>query len=604
MNRFPKILSVVLILVLVLSVFNACGSREIPAETEDAPAQIQETSETQAPPEPTVSDSYYQVGDRIEDFTVTTYDGRALNLYEVLEEKDMVLLNLWATWCGPCASEFPAMQEAYEQYQDKVEIFALSEEPTDTDAVLAEYVQEKGMNFCVARDTAGVSTRIKHSGIPTSIIVDRFGIICLIEEGAMPDPAVFSNLFKLYTAEDYTKSLFLPSMLAEKPDVQPADPEALNEALNAEGGNLVFTNSSNEFHWPMIVEQKDGRTVAAASNSNSQGSKAVVETQVDVQAGDVLVVEFKLDNDVYLNNLSVEVDGKSVKKSAVDKDWGTYAYRFDEAGIHQIGVCYEIESIAEGYSSSLWIDSIEIVSGEDAAKALDANAKYPVGEKTELQILNENIKKAYFYDEADPDAKQVIYFCADPTVRMLVKLDETVDPETAFLGDGSNNMYPVALSVTEDGFVVEYPCSGVESATASAILYCDGEFYANIDIFNSEEQANQLFELYRAYYGLSLKWEYWDESAEIVEISGDVTYIVTYLDQNGEPVPGVMCQVCDDSMCQVFVSDANGICQFTLPAKSYEIHTLKLPDGYDGDTSTVTNAPMQGGELTFSLTKK
>lgn len=88
------------------------------------------------------------------------------------------------------------------------------------------------------------------------------------------------------------------------------------------------------------------------------------------------------------------------------------------------------------------------------------------------------------------------------------------------------------------------------------------------------------------------------------EDSGDAAYTVTYVDQNGDPVPGVMCQVCDETMCQVFVSDADGVCRFTLPAGNYEIHTMMVPAGYEGDTTTVTNAPAQGGDLTFTLTKK
>ena len=88
-------------------------------------------------------------GTRCPDFTFTTYDGKEYNLYDTLAEKDMVLLNLWATWCGPCQSEFPAMTEAYEQYKDKVEVFALSVEPTDTDDVLASYVASMGMTFPV-----------------------------------------------------------------------------------------------------------------------------------------------------------------------------------------------------------------------------------------------------------------------------------------------------------------------------------------------------------------------------------------------------------------------------------------------------------------------
>ena len=68
----------------------------------------------------------YQPGDKIDDFTMTTYDGTSVTLSEVLKEKEMVLINIWATWCGPCRNEFPFLEEAYQQYKDKVEVLALS----------------------------------------------------------------------------------------------------------------------------------------------------------------------------------------------------------------------------------------------------------------------------------------------------------------------------------------------------------------------------------------------------------------------------------------------------------------------------------------------
>lgn len=593
MNLSKKYISFSLALVLALSAFSACGKKDVPAATEAAPAEIQ-----------TESSGYYQIGDKMEDFTITTFDGKEISLYKVLEEKQMVLLNLWATWCGPCGSEFPAMQEAYAQYQDKVEIIALSVEPTDTDEVLAEYVREKGMTFCVARDTADMNSRIYSSGIPTSVVIDRFGTICLIEEGAVPDPEIFARLFETYIAEDYTKSVFLPSMRSEKPDVQPADPAELNEALNGEGGTLVFANSSDEFHWPMTVENKDGRTVAAASNSNSDHSKAVVETRVNVKAGDVLVVEYKLENDIYTNSVGVEVDGKSVWKSAMNQDWCTYAYRFSEDGNHQVSICLDIKWLVDGYSSNLWIDSIRVVSGEEAERALSDNRQYPAGEQIQTQLMNENVTLGFVYDESAPEIKELVYFCSDPTLRLLITLDESVAPEVTFLEDGAYNVHSVADCAADDGFVVEIPNTSADDMLCITTLYCDGVAYPGISIFYDEEYADRYFDMIREDYGVSLKWDYCDESVDIPEVSGDVTYTVTYLDQNGDPVAGVMCQVCDESMCQVFTSDADGICRFTLPAKAYEIHTLTVPEGYEGDTTTITDAPIQGGELLFTLTKK
>ena len=55
----------------------------------------------------------YAKGDQIQDFTFTTYRGEQFSLYEILAEKEAVLINVWATWCGPCRNEFPYLQEAY-----------------------------------------------------------------------------------------------------------------------------------------------------------------------------------------------------------------------------------------------------------------------------------------------------------------------------------------------------------------------------------------------------------------------------------------------------------------------------------------------------------
>jgi hypothetical protein len=436
-------------------------------------------------------------------------------------------------------------------------------------------------------------------------VVDRFGTICAIATNGSDDPAIFTNIFDIYTGEDYTQSIFIPSIYSKLPDAEPADSDALNAALNGEGGTLEFNNSSNPFHWPMTVEQKDGRTVVAASNVNSYLSKAVVETQMDVNAGDVLVMEYKLASENYTNVMSVEVDGKVVKKIFVAEDWKTYAYRFEEGGSHKISVDFEIAGEVLGADEGMWIDSIRVVTGDEALQALEANPQYPVGEQNNIQLLNENVIEAYIYDEADPSVTEPMHFCPDSTLRLMITLDETLNPENTWLENGiTGDVYPLVPYAVEDGYLVEMPNATAETYLSSVFLHSDGVPVMGMNISLSEEACTQYFDMIREYTGQSLVWEYCDDSMAAQTASGDVTYTVTYVDQNGAPVSGVMCQVCDDSMCQVFVSDANGVCQFTLPAKNYEIHTLKVPEGYEGDTATITNAPAQGGELTFTLTKK
>jgi hypothetical protein len=59
------------------------------------------------------------------------------------------------------------------------------------------------------------------------------------------------------------------------------------------------------------------------------------------------------------------------------------------------------------------------------------------------------------------------------------------------------------------------------------------------------------------HWGIPVKAVPYDETIEMPmpEVEGDGIYTITYVDQNGDPVPGVMCQVCDEASCRVFVSD-------------------------------------------------
>ena len=498
------------------------------------------------------------------------------------------------------------MQEAYEQYQDKVEIIALSISPMDNDEILAAYVQEKGMTFPVGMDTVNMGERMNAIYVPTSVVVDRFGTICLMESGGMPDPAIFTHVFEIYTAEDYTESVFMPTMIAELPTAQPADPAQLKEALNGEGGNLVFTNASNPFTWPMTVEQKDGRMVAAASNVDSAGSQAVVETQVDAKAGDVLVMDYKFMSGNHTSSMTVTVDKQNVFASSMDKDWTTYAYRFEEDGNHQISVSFNRDFDENNGSEGMWIDSIRLISGDEAEAAMANKIQYPVAEETRMELLNETKADAAIILVETNELGLVAPICPDPVLRVAVTLDETMDPETAYVVDFAKNVYPLTEFATEDGYLLEIPNENPSAYLHSAvILHCNGTQMNDILIFADLEQAGRYAKRVGELNDLSLEAVLWDESmtVEEEEPAGDGTYTVTYVDQNGDPVPGVMCQVCDEATCQVFVSDANGVCQFTLPAGAYEIHTLKVPAGYEGDTTTITEAPVGGGELSFTLTK-
>lgn len=128
-------------------------------------------------------------------------------------------------------------------------------------------------------------------------MVDRFGTICFLEAGSQSDADSLSILFELFLGDDYTESIMQYGIPRTKPNVEPSSEAELASALNAEGGSLVFTNDTDEYSWPMVAGEQDGRTVVASSNHQVNRSEAVVNATVNAKAGDAVAVTFKVSSE-------------------------------------------------------------------------------------------------------------------------------------------------------------------------------------------------------------------------------------------------------------------------------------------------------------------
>ena len=83
-----------------------------------------------------------------------------------------------------------------------------------------------------------------------------------------------------------------------------------------------------------------------------------------------------------------------------------------------------------------------------------------------------------------------------------------------------------------------------------------------------------------------------------------VTYTVTVRDQNGNAVPGVSVQVCDDTSCYLpATTDENGVMTFTYPESKYHITIVECPAGFTADPDQAFFFPDGSTELVAEITK-
>lgn len=135
MKKKIEKLSLVFILMLIISACNF--GDQVKDKNEKTPNQNQqETKENDLRKAP--------------QFEVTTIDGKKLSLQKSIEEDKPIIIYFTASWCPMCAQNWPALEEVYPEFKERINLVAISIDPTDDKAVMSKLAEDNNLNFPIS----------------------------------------------------------------------------------------------------------------------------------------------------------------------------------------------------------------------------------------------------------------------------------------------------------------------------------------------------------------------------------------------------------------------------------------------------------------------
>ncbi len=353
-------------------------------------------------------DFYYEVGDVIHDFSINDVNGKTWNVSDVLKEQQLLVLNMWYITCGPCLSEFPYISQAYSQYNathgnngtNMIEIFAINDHG-DPRAEINDFAKEPWnenyqsydpVEFPIFKaEDSGYATGSFISkffdsaatGYPVSVFIDRYGVICCIEIGALTNAKYWTNAFDHFTAENYKQQFvnYIEELTPiEKPNVPAPTPEEIDAAITGnrygtdEKLNVSYHHEEDpddaEYAWPFVVTTLDGVSAIKPSNYDKDNSYAILYADVYLKAGDALVFDY-FSSTESTDILYVTVDGKDIYSISGMGDhdengkpvWETcctYVAQYD--GWYEVGLTYLKDVSDYSGDDTVYISDLRVVT--------------------------------------------------------------------------------------------------------------------------------------------------------------------------------------------------------------------------------------------------
>ncbi|MBC8611996.1 TlpA family protein disulfide reductase [Massilimaliae timonensis] len=133
------------------------------------------------------------------DFTVYDKDGREVQLSDYFGKP--IVLNFWASWCGPCQSEMPEFDEKYRELAGNVEFLMvnMTDGSRETLEIASSYVNKEGFSFPVLYDQSiDAATTYSVYSLPTTYFIDKDGYLTAQASGAIDGETLQKGIDMIY----------------------------------------------------------------------------------------------------------------------------------------------------------------------------------------------------------------------------------------------------------------------------------------------------------------------------------------------------------------------------------------------------------------------
>ncbi len=272
--------------------------------------------------------SNYNLGDVMYDFSITDIDGNVHKLSEILATKKMVMLNFWYVNCSWCNKEFPGLNDSYKNFSDKLEVLAINDYATDTLTDVKDFPttgsyadEDKNLVFPFFKvsDQKGITINkfggfsAGEIGYPTSVIIDRYGVICMIEQGAIVGEAKWNKVFSYFTSDDYTQRLIEKAedlTPPEVPNVEWVGSDKIAESFT-EDIPVDYAPDDDEYSWNFIPAEIGGIKLVKPSNT-SDNSYGILYANIQLKPGQAVVFDYFASCEYANDRLVVIVDGDDI----------------------------------------------------------------------------------------------------------------------------------------------------------------------------------------------------------------------------------------------------------------------------------------------------